>query len=108
MALFNDEAPSPSPEPVTQTTQTPEGIDELYPTAPVQTIVKSGGVALPEGMATSKPVPELTQPTTTPEPVPKQVTCQGCSTVFTIRIPGGANAVVVACPSCSLDVTVTV
>ena len=49
MALFNDEAPSPSPEPVTQTTQTPEGIDELYPTAPVQTIVKSGGVALPEG-----------------------------------------------------------
>ena len=108
MALFNDEAPSPSPEPVPQTTQTPEGIDELYPTAPVQTIVKSGGVALPEGMATSKPVPELTQPTTTPEPVPKQVTCQGCSTVFTIRIPGGANAVVVACPSCSLDVTVTV
>ena len=108
MALFNDEAPATSPEPVTETTQTSEGIDELYPTAPVQTIVKSGGVSLPEGMAASKPVPELIQSTTTPEPVSKQVTCQGCSTAFTIRIPGGANAVVVACPSCSLDVTVTV
>ena len=108
MALFNDEAPATSPEPVTQTTQTSEGIGELYPTAPVQTVVKSGGVSLPEGMATSKPVPELTQPTTTPEPVSKQVTCQSCSTAFGIRIPAGANAVVVACPSCSLDVTVTV
>jgi hypothetical protein len=108
MALFNDEAPATSPEPVTQTTQTSEGIGELYPTAPVQTVVKSGGVSLPEGMATSKPVPELTQPTTTPEPVSKQVTCQSCSTAFAIRIPAGANAVVVACPSCSLDVTVTV
>jgi hypothetical protein len=108
MALFNDEAPVTSPEPVTQTTQTSEGIGELYPTAPVQTVVKSGGVSLPEGMATSKPVPELTQPTTTPEPVSKQVTCQSCSTAFGIRIPAGANAVVVACPSCSLDVTVTV
>ena len=108
MALFNDEAPATSPEPVTETTQTSEGIDELYPTAPVQTVVKSGGVSLPEGMAASKPVPELIQSTTTPEPVSKQVTCQGCSTAFTIRIPGGANAVVVACPSCSLDVTVTV
>ena len=108
MALFNDDAPATSPEPVTETTQTSEGIDELYPTAPVQTVVKSGGVSLPEGMAASKPVPELIQSTTTPEPVSKQVTCQGCSTAFTIRIPGGANAVVVACPSCSLDVTVTV
>ena len=108
MALFNDEAPATSPEPVTETTQTSEGIDELYPTAPVQTVVKSGGISLPEGMAASKPIPELIQSTTTPEPVSKQVTCQGCSTAFTIRIPGGANAVVVACPSCSLDVTVTV
>ena len=108
MALFNDEAPATSPEPVTETTQISEGIDELYPTAPVQTVVKSGGVSLPEGMAASKPVPELIQSTTTLEPVSKQVTCQGCSTAFTIRIPGGANAVVVACPSCSLDVTVTV
>ena len=108
MALFNDDAPATSPEPVTETTQTSEGIDELYPTAPVQTVVKSGGVSLPEGMAASKPIPELIQSTTTPEPVSKQVTCQGCSTAFTIRIPGGANAVVVACPSCSLDVTVTV
>ena len=106
MALFNDETPtsSSSPSPVTPT---PEGVNELHPTAPIKTIVKSGGVALPEGMTTSKSVPELTQPATHPESVSKQVTCQGCSTVFTIRIPGGANAVVVACPSCSLDVTVT-
>ena len=107
MALFNDEAPVASPQPVTQPT---EGLNELYPAAPIQTVVKSGGVALPEGMTNSspKPVPELTQPAASAEPVSKQVICQGCSTEFAIRIPGGANAVVVACPSCSLDVTVTV
>jgi hypothetical protein len=110
MALFNDESPTPSVQPVTQTT--PESTNDLYPSAPTQTVIKSGGVSLPEGMATpsSKPVPELPQPTisTTPtEAAPQQVTCQGCSSVFAIRIPEGANAVVVACPTCSLDATVT-
>ena len=107
MALFNDDEISVSaPQPIAETT--PESVNELYPTTPPKTIVQSGGVSLPEGIMTpsTKSVPELTQPLTPSEPVPQNVTCQGCSNVFTIRVPVGANTVVAACPSCSLDVTV--
>ena len=106
MALFNDESPSSFTQPVAQTS---EGVNELYPSAPIQTVVKSGGVSLPEGITTpsSKPVPELAQAPPVSEPAPHQIKCQGCSTVFAILIPVGANAVVVACPTCSQDVTVT-
>ena len=140
MALFNDDTPPPSAQPITQTT--PESTNELYPTAPTQTfvnsggvslpgemptpstkpvpeqsqaitptqtVVKSGGVSLPEGMTTpsTKPVFEPSQPTAPSVAAIQQVTCQGCSSVFAIRIPEGANAIVVACPTCSLDATVT-
>ena len=140
MALFNDDTPPPSAQPITQTT--PESTNELHPTAstqtvvnsggvslpgemptpstkpvsepsqattPTQIVVKSGGVSLPEGMAkpSTKPVFEPPQTTAALETATQQVTCQGCSSVFAIRIPEGANSIVVACPTCSLDATVT-
>jgi len=107
MALFNDESPAPSIQPVTQTT--PGTATDITPPAPTRTVVKSGGVSLPEGMVipSLKPVPKLPQPTVPIEAAPLQVTCKNCSAVFSIRMPKDANVVVVACPTCSLDATVT-
>ena len=106
MALFNDESPAPLTQPVTQTST--GSVNDLYPSTPSQTVVKSGGVSLPEGVTTpaSKSVPAVSQPAVTPEPSLRKITCQHCSSQFSIRIPDGANAVVVACPTCSQDSTV--
>jgi len=94
------EMPTPSTKPVSQQSQ---------PTEPTQTVVKSGGVSLPEGMTTpsTKPVFKQSQPTASSEAAPQQITCQGCSSVFAIQIPEGVNTIVVACPTCSLDATIT-
>ena len=108
MALFNDDAPAPLTQPTTQNPS--QTVNEVYTSASPQTVVKSGGVSLPEGVSTpsSKPVPEITEPRVQPEPTSRSVTCESCSTIFEVKIPAGANAVVVACPTCSRDATVTV
>ena len=106
MALFNDESPSPLSQPAMQ--QPSQAIDELYASTAPQTVVKSGGVSLPEGVITSsKQVPEISSPRVQPEPTSRSVTCSGCAAVFEVQIPAGANAVVVACPTCSRDATVS-
>jgi len=107
MALFNDDPSTPAPQATVQIA--PEGVNELFPPTPTQTVIKSGGVTLPEGHTTppAKTEPELTQSPTPPDSASRSVTCQGCSAVFDIRIPAGESAVVVACPMCSFDVTVT-
>lgn len=108
MALFNDDTPAPLTQPTTQNPS--QTVNEVYTSASPQTVVKSGGVSLPEGVSTpsSKPVPEITEPRVQPEPTSRSVTCESCSTIFEVKIPAGANAVVVACPTCSRDATVTV
>ncbi|RPG67964.1 MAG: hypothetical protein CBC59_007420 [Euryarchaeota archaeon TMED99] len=105
MALFNDETPAPLTQPTIPAAQVS---GELYTSAP-QTVVKSGGVSLPEGVNTPSPktVPEISVPQVQPEPTTKSVACSGCSTVFEVQIPPGANTVVVACPTCSRDTTVS-
>jgi hypothetical protein len=105
MALFNDETPAPLTQPAIPAAQVS---GELYTSAP-QTVVKSGGVSLPEGVNTPSPktVPEISAPQVQPEPTTKSVACSGCSTVFEVQIPPGANTVVVACPTCSRDTTVS-
>ena len=105
MALFNDETPAPLTQPTIPAAQVS---GELYTSAP-QTVVKSGGVSLPEGVNTPSPktVPEISVPQVQPEPTMKSVACSGCSTVFEVQIPPGANTVVVACPTCSRDTTVS-
>jgi hypothetical protein len=107
MALFNEESPAPLTQAVSRSSM--GSVSELYSSAPPQTVVKSGGVTLPEGVTTpsSKSVPkEPSQPEATSEPTPRNITCQNCSSKFSIRIPLGASTVVVACPTCSQDTTV--
>ena len=108
MALFNDESPAPLSQPVAQSPP-PQVLNELTPSAPVQTVVKSGGVTLPEGVMnpTKTPPPQPAPvPEPTPQPAQTRVTCSECSTVFAIQMPAGVTKVIVACPSCSKDSTV--
>ena len=106
MALFNDDSPAPLTQPTMPAAQ---ATGELYTSAAPQTVVKSGGVSLPEGVVapSSKAVPELSAPRAQPEPLTKSVACSGCSTVFDVQITPGANTDVVACPTCSRDTTVS-
>lgn len=108
MALFNDESPAPLSQPVVQAPP-PQTLTELAPSAPVQTVVKSGGISLPEGVLTPAKAPSpqpAPVPEVTPQPEQTRVTCSECSTVFAIQMPAGVTKVIVACPSCSKDSTV--
>ena len=107
MALFNDETPAPLTQPTMPAAQV---TSELYTTAAPQTVVKSGGVSLPEGVnpTSSKPAPETSPVQEQPEATTRSVACSGCATVFEVQIPPGASTVVVACPTCSRDATVSV
>ncbi len=106
MALFNDETPAPLTQPTMPNSQLS---GETYTSVAPQTVVKSGGVSLPEGVQASSPktVPEIIQPEKQPETSTRSVTCSGCGVRFDVQIPPGANAVVVACPTCSRDTTVS-
>ena len=107
MALFNDETPAPLTQPTMPAAQL---TGELYTTAAPQTVVKSGGVSLPEGVTptSSKPASETSPVQEQPEVTTRSVACSGCATVFEVQIPPGASTVVVACPTCSRDATVSV
>ncbi len=106
LALFNDETPVPLTQP---TMQTPQMSGETYTSSAPQTVVKSGGVSLPEGVQATSPkvVQDITQSETQPEPLTRSVTCNGCGVIFDVQIPPGADAIVVACPTCSRDTTVS-
>ena len=109
MALFNDEEPTPQAPAVVQPPA--QVVSDLAPTAPVQTIVNSGGISLPEGVLTP-PVSAPPQPVQTPVKEPQnaqtRVVCSSCSTAFMIQMPEGVTKVIVACPSCSKDSTVEI
>jgi hypothetical protein len=108
MALFNDDSPAPSTQPVLQAPP-PQTLNELTPSAPIQTVVQSGGISLPDGVlkpANATPPQPIPVPEQAPQPVQTRVTCSECSAVFAIQMPAGVNKVVVACPSCSKDSTV--
>ncbi len=108
MALFNDDSPAPSTQPVLQAPP-PQTLNDLTPSAPIQTVVQSGGISLPDGVlkpANATPPQPIPVPEQAPQPVQTRVTCSECSAVFAIQMPAGVNKVVVACPSCSKDSTV--
>ena len=107
LAMLNDDTPTPLTQP---TAQPIESVSDLYTATPVQTVVKSGGIALPDGV--SRPTPAMSNPPSThtlshepPSPQTK-VTCNSCSAVFSIQMPSGAPKVVVSCPSCNTDIIV--
>ena len=109
MALFNDEEPTPqAPAVVQPPTQV---VSDLTPTAPVQTIVNSGGISLPEGVLTpqvSAPQQPVSAPVNEPQNAQTQVVCSSCSSAFMIQMPEGVTKVIVACPSCSKDSVVEI
>ena len=116
MALLNDEAPLEQPTPL-QTK--PDFADDLMPAEAPQTVVKSGGVQLPQGMEAPAPVQDKHDgggaesnpvPTTAPTPalVPEtkpatSLTCQACNAAFSVTLPDGVKQAVVACPACNVD-----
>tara|TARA_B100000768_G_scaffold69810_1_gene67080 strand:+ start:2286 stop:4805 length:2520 start_codon:yes stop_codon:yes gene_type:complete len=116
MALLNDEAPLEQPASV-QTK--PDFADDLMPAEAPQTVVKSGGVQLPQGMAVPAPIQDehdgggaesTPAPTTAPTPalVPEikpatSLTCQACNAPFSVTLPDGIEQAVVACPACGTD-----
>jgi hypothetical protein len=93
-------------------------IQDLMPAEAPQTVVKSGGVQLPEG-TNLKPmtqeqtavVPPVEQPVSVATPVEqattKTLTCASCGTGFSVTLPAGVPQAVVACPSCNADNIVT-
>ena len=117
MALFND-------EPVARETEAPapnEMIQDLMPAEAPQTVVKSGGVQLPEGThaaPAAQQQPAVAPPVEQPVPVAapaapaekataKTLTCASCGTGFSVTLPAGVPQAVVACPSCNADNIVT-
>ncbi|MAI40736.1 MAG: hypothetical protein CMA09_05520 [Euryarchaeota archaeon] len=105
LALLNDETPTP----LTQTTvSTPnELVSDLYAATPVQTVVKSGGISLPDGVLNPPAEPTPSPTPSTPAPSGKMnVNCTECSASFSIEMPPGVSKVVVSCPSCNTDIIV--
>ncbi len=77
---------------------------------PVAT-VKSGGIALPEGVTSTPPV-VIEQQVVEQQVVEQQViavakemkcVCESCAAGFEITLPAGVSQAVVACPSCQVD-----
>ncbi len=102
MALLNDEAPLEQPTPL-QTK--PDFADDLMPAEAPQTVVKSGGVQLPQGMEAPAPAPTpALVPETKPAPThATSLTCQACNAAFSVTLPDGVKQAVVACPACNVD-----
>ncbi|MDG1556417.1 MAG: hypothetical protein P8Q98_01310, partial [Candidatus Poseidoniaceae archaeon] len=92
-----------------------------------QTVVKSGGVQLPEGThaapaAQQQPAvaPTIEQPVPVAAPAApatpaapaeqattKTLSCAACNTGYSVTLPAGVPQAVVACPSCNADNIVT-
>lgn len=112
MALFADE---PTSNETTAPLQT-EIPQDLMPAEAPQTVVKSGGVQLPENVAATpapsvpEPAPEPQEPTP-PSPAPtndigvrtRSIPCSACGTTFSVNLPQGIAQAVVACPACNMD-----
>jgi len=104
LALLNDETPTP----LTQTTvSTPNELVSDLSATPVQTVVKSGGISLPDGVLNTPaaPTPSST-PSTSTSSGKMNVNCTKCSAGFSIEMPPGVSKVVVSCPSCNTDIIV--
>jgi hypothetical protein len=114
MALFNDESITSEPEAPAPT----EMDQDLMPAEAPQTVVRSGGVQLPEGthsksVAQEQPAvaPPVEQPVSVAVPAEqattKTLTCTACNTGFSVTLPAGVPQAIVACPSCNADNIVT-
>ena len=110
MALFSDDGMNNEPDAPLQT----EIPHDLMPAEAPQTVVKSGGVQLPDNVAATPPpsasapqpqesTPDLPAPT--PETVggTRSIPCSACGTTFSVNLPQGISQAVVACPACKMD-----
>ena len=108
LALLNDETPIQQPEPISTS---PDFAEDLMPAEAPQTVVKSGGVQLPQGVAATQ-LPTAEQPSnatpTEPAGKPISLTCEACNATFSVNLPAGVTQAVVACPTCSADNIVNV
>jgi hypothetical protein len=72
-------------------------------------IVESGGIALPEGVSSTRPVvveqhiPAVVEQQVAPVATELKCVCESCGTGFEITLPAGVPKAVVACPSCQVD-----
>ena len=117
MALFNDEPVAREPEAPAPN----EMIQDLMPAEAPQTVVKSGGVQLPEGTQTTpaaqqqpavappveQPVPVAAPAAPAEQAITKTLSCAACNTGYSVTLPAGVPQAVVACPSCNADNIVT-
>lgn len=91
------------PEPISTS---PDFTEDLMPAEAPQTVVKSGGVQLPQGMAAT-PLPTAEQPSA-PAPVKPaakatSLICEACNATFSVNLHAGVTQAVVACPTCNAD-----
>ena len=83
-----------------QEDESPQSVQQPVQTeAPVAT-VKSGGIALPEGVSSTPPVVVEQVVATAKE---MKCVCESCSAGFEITLPAGVPQAIVACPSCQVD-----
>jgi hypothetical protein len=83
-----------------QDDESPQSVQQPVQTeAPVAT-VKSGGIALPEGVSSTPPVVVEQVVATAKE---MKCVCESCSAGFEITLPAGVPQAIVACPSCQVD-----
>ncbi|MCS5533293.1 MAG: PKD domain-containing protein [Candidatus Poseidoniaceae archaeon] len=84
-----------------QEDESPQSVQQPVQTeAPVAT-VKSGGIALPEGVSSSPPVVVEQQVVATAKEM--KCVCESCAAGFEITLPAGVPQAIVACPSCQVD-----
>ena len=84
-----------------QEDESPQSVQQPVQTeAPVAT-VKSGGIALPEGVSSTPPVVVEQQVVATAKEM--KCVCESCSAGFEITLPAGVPQAIVACPSCQVD-----
>ena len=73
--------------------------------APVAT-VKSGGIALPEGVTSTPPVvieQQVVEQQVIAVAKEMKCVCESCAAGFEVTLPAGVPQAVVACPSCQVD-----
>lgn len=105
MALFADDGVKNEPE-LSLETEIPH---DLMPAEAPQTVVKSGGVQLPENVAAPPPpqpqeaTPTLPTPTPETEDRTRSIPCSSCGATFSVNLPEGMAQAVVACPACNMD-----
>jgi len=84
-----------------QEEETPQAVQQPVQTKVPVATVKSGGIALPEGVSSTPPVVVEQQVVATAKEM--KCVCESCSAGFEITLPAGVPQAIVACPSCQVD-----